>query len=118
MINLEKIFQKNDETYVSLINISFFLVLFGIQGLKVILGIIILFFLPSFLILKKIEMDNFDRIFIAALIGIGLFPTVVYHISMIVSSMRLSILIGAIILLTFGLFLNIKEIKSLILKND
>lgn len=85
---------------------GFFLVLFSIGGIVFLLGIFFLFFLPVYLVVKNFHLTKIEKIFYSGLIGWGLFPTVVYYLAILISSMRYSIGISFILLTGAGFVLN------------
>ena len=81
---------------IAVIAIIFF-VLFGIAGLRVSLGILLIS-LPIYLILNNFELEENEKIVFSILLGITLFPSLVYILGLAIS-FRISILIVFIILI-------------------
>ncbi len=82
-----------------------FAIPFGIAGLRVYLGFVIFFFLPSYLILRRCAFDEGERVFFAFFVGIGLFTTAVYFVGRIVPSFRISVFVTLVVLLALALSL-------------
>jgi len=108
MIKMESKFSKLFEEskfalLILAIIVAFFLIVFGITGAKVILGFILFFFLPTYLIFKNFDIEPEEKIAFSFFIGLGIFPTFVYYIGLLISSMRWSIAISFVLLLTIGI---------------
>ena len=86
---------------------AFFFILFGITGVRVILGFILLFFLPPYLIFKNFDLPLVEKIAFSFFIGLGVFPTCVYYLGLLFSSMRLAIVVSFILLIGVGIIFNL-----------
>ncbi len=88
-------------------------VLFGMTGLRTLVAMLLFFFLPAYLILKKFDFEENERVFFAFFIGIGLFSTLVFYVGRIVPSFRAATAIAfiALIALPFA-FKMFKKKKS------
>jgi len=95
-----------------LIVLAFFFWLFKLNGLLIIAGIFLFFFLPYYIIMKNLDLTQPEKIFFSFFIGWGLFPTVVYYLAIVLSSMKLSVLVSFLLLLTISLILNWKLSKN------
>ena len=100
---------KKTTTIVTLsIILLFSFILFGLTGVRTILGILILLFLPFYLILNNFNLDELEKIFFSFFIGIALFPLFVWYLNKIVPSLRVTIILTFIILISISLFLRRK----------
>lgn len=72
--------------------------IFGFAGLRTILGIIIIMFLPFYLIFDNFNISQGEKIVFAFFASIVLFPSLVYWLGFVVS-FRLSIFIIFVMLL-------------------
>jgi hypothetical protein len=84
----------------------FFLIFFKFTGLRLLLGIIFIFILPVYLILDYLKFSSLERIIYSFFLGMGIIPTLVYYMGLVIS-FRLSIIIALIIL--FGTWFFIKR---------
>jgi hypothetical protein len=80
------------------------LYLFGITGGRTLLGIVLFFFLPFYLILRRFAFEQDEKIFFAFFIGIGIFSTLVFYVGRVVPSFRASAAIAfvALVLISFA----------------
>lgn len=92
--------------FLFLIAAAFFFILFGITGVRVILGFVLLFFLPTYLIFKNFDLPMMEKIAFSFFIGLGVFPTCVYYLGLLFSSMRLAIAISFILLMAIAIIFN------------
>lgn len=90
---------------------AFFFTLFGITGVRTILGLLLLFFLPPYLIFKNFNLPLGEKIAFSFFIGLGVFPTCVYYLGLLFSSMRLAILISFILLMAVAIIFNLAHSK-------
>jgi len=84
----------------------FFFILFGITGARTVLGILLLFSLPPYLIFKNFDLPLLEKVAFSFFIGLGIFPTCVYYLGLLFSSMRLAILISFILLMAIAIAFN------------
>lgn len=87
-------------------------ILFGFTGLKTVAGLLVLFILPAYMILDNFDLETGEKLFFSFFIGIGIFPLLVWYANRIVPSLRVSILITAIVVILLGLFLKFKKGKK------
>ena len=73
--------------------------LFGITGIRTLAAVLIFFFLPFYLILRRFQLDGDEKIFFAFFMGIGLFSTIVFYVGRVIPSFRLATAIAFIGLL-------------------
>ena len=107
----EKIKENQFVVFLFLIAAAFFLILFGITGLRTFLGFVLLFFLPTYLIFKNFDLEPEEKIAFSFFIGLGVFPTCAYYLGLLFSSMILAILISFILLMAIAIIFNLKYSK-------
>jgi len=73
--------------------------LFGLTGVRTLAAIALFFFLPFYLILRKVNVEPDEKVFFAFFIGIGLFSVIVFYIGRIIPSYRLDVGIAFALLL-------------------
>ena len=102
------IFEKNKLT---LIVLALFLIfaayLFGITGAVFVLGLVCVFIIPIYLILKKVDIDEEDRRFFSFFIGVGIVPIPAYYLGILFNSFRTGIIVSIILFYIVGISLNI-----------
>ena len=79
----------------------FFYFILGFSGMMAVLGIILLFIVPFYLILDNFNLGQDEKIIFSFFIGVGIFPAIVYWLGMIIS-FRLAILITFAVLIVVG----------------
>ncbi|MBI2101442.1 hypothetical protein HYT53_02425 [Candidatus Woesearchaeota archaeon] len=79
----------------------FFFAALGITGLRTIAGTILLFILPAYLILNNFDLSAQEKIVFAFFIGVGIFPSVVYLLGLVIS-LRAAIAITFILLIVIA----------------
>ena len=84
--------------------LAFSLVFLGFTGLRTIAGLLIVAYLPTYLILDTLNIQKGEKIIFSIFISAGLFPGIVYWLGTMIS-FRLSILIAFIIAMALALFL-------------
>lgn len=104
-IKLVKINTKNITLAALALLLLFFLIRFSTEGFTTIAGFLIIS-LPIYYILKP--FDNLERLFFAFFIAIGIFPTVVYPLALIMG-LKLSIALTFILFLIIGYLVNKKK---------
>ena len=80
---------------------SFSFIFLGFTGFKTIFGMLLVFFLPFYLILDNFDLSRSEKVIFAFFIGAGIFPAIVYWLGVFIS-FRLAILITLIILLVIA----------------
>lgn len=63
----------------------------GISGAMLIAGMLLLFMLPTYLIMRKLSLDAREKIFLSFFVGFGAFPILVYYANKIIPSLKWSI---------------------------
>jgi apolipoprotein N-acyltransferase len=84
---------------VILVLIALFSFMFlGFVGFKVLFGMILVFFLPFYLILDNFNLTRGEKIIFSFFIGLGVFPSIVYWLAIFIL-FKLSIVITFVILM-------------------
>ena len=97
----------NDKTTAAIILILialFSFIFLGFTGFKVIFGMLLVFFLPFYLILDNFNLSRGEKVVFSFFIGIGIFPAIVYWIGTLIS-FRISILVTFFLLIAIGFLL-------------
>lgn len=97
----------NDKITIAIILILialFSFIFLGFIGFKVIFGMLIVFFLPFYLILDNFDLSKDEKIFFAFFIGVGAFPAIVYWMGVFIS-FRLAILVTFVLFILVGLII-------------
>ena len=81
-----------------IIILVFFYFILGFSGMMAVLGIILLFIFPSYLILDNFDLEQDEKLIFSFFIGVGVFPAITYWLGLLIS-FRVSIFITFIILL-------------------
>jgi apolipoprotein N-acyltransferase len=79
----------------------FFYFILGFSAMMSVLGIILLFIVPMYLILDNFELGQDEKIVFSFFLGVGIFPAITYWLGMIIS-FRISILITFVVLVGAG----------------
>jgi len=87
----------------------FSFIFLGFIGFKVIFGMLLVFFLPFYLILDKFDLSRSEKVIFALFLGFGLFPVIVYWLGVLIS-FRLAITVSFVLLILAGFL--IKKIKK------
>ena len=80
----------------------------GITGARTIIGSLLLFFIPCYLLLNKVGLPADEKIIFSFFLGIGLFPSLVYYLGFFVG-VRKAIIVVFVILLVMGIIINRKR---------
>lgn len=80
-------------------------VIFGMVGVRTVAAMAAFFFLPFYLLLRKLSIESDEKVFFAFFIGLGVFSTVVFYFGRIVPSFRISVAAAFITLLLLPLIL-------------
>lgn len=87
----------------------FSFIFFGFTGFKVIFGILLVFFLPFYLIFNNFELSRSEKVIFSFFIGVGIFPSFVYWLGVLIS-FKLAVLITFVLLILVVIL--IKKIKK------
>ena len=102
----------DDKTTIEIILILialFSFIFLGFTGFKVIFGMLLVFFLPFYLILDNFSLSRSEKIIFSFFIGIGIFPAIVYWLGVLIS-FKLAILIAFVLLVL--IYFIIKKLKK------
>ena len=64
---------------------SFSYLILGLSGAVSILGIMLFFVLPTYLIMQNFNIDQDEKIIFSFFAGVGIFPSIAYYLGMIMS---------------------------------
>jgi|TARA_Y100000310_G_C20703189_1_gene831999 apolipoprotein N-acyltransferase len=76
----------------------FFYFILGFSGMMAVLGIILLFIVPFYLILDNFDLSQDEKIVFSFFIGVGIFPAIVYWLGMIISFSLAILIIFAVLI--------------------
>jgi len=82
--------------------LAFSFAIFGISGVRVVLGIVFIT-IPFYFILNNFQLSDSEKFVFSLLFGITIFPSLVYLLGFLIS-FKLSILIVFLIMITVGIF--------------
>ena len=92
-----------------IIALAFFFIL-GITGLLVALGFMIGYIFVFYLILNNFELDMSEKIIFSFFISIGIFPSIVYLLGLVIS-FRIAIAVTFVLLIFIGYLIK-KQLKK------
>lgn len=78
--------------------LAFFYMILGASGMIAILGIVLFFVVPFYLILNNFELEQDEKLVLSFFIGVGIFPSIVYWLGIFIS-FRISIFITFAVLI-------------------
>ena len=79
--------------------LAFFYFVLGFSGMMTALGIMLLFMLPTYLILNNFDLEQDEKMVFSFFIGIGIFPAIAYWLGMIIS-FRIAIFLSFMLLIS------------------
>src|SRR3989338_4339185 len=79
----------------------FFYLMLGFSAMTAVLGIIILFIAPIYLVLDSFDLEQDEKLVFSFFLGAGIFPSIVYWMALFIS-FRASILITFAVLIAAG----------------
>ncbi len=82
----------------------FSFIFLGFTGFRVIFGMLLVFFLPFYILLGRFGLSRGERMVFSLFIGIGVFPSIVYWLGVFMS-FRLAIVVTFVVLMIVALFL-------------
>ena len=85
--------------------------MFGFVAVKTLVAMIVVFFLPYYFILKN-WFENDEAVFLSFFFGFGITPLLVYYLNMIIPSLRITILVTAILVYLVAILLQFKASKK------
>ena len=80
--------------------------LFGIAGLRTVGFMLLIYFLPSYLIIRKLSIEKDEKVFFSFFIGIAMFPLLVWYLNRVVPSLRVAMIVMFVLSIGAGLFIN------------
>ena len=86
---------------VIIVTLVFFYFILGFSGMMTSLGIMLLFILPTYLMLNNFNLEQDEKIVFSFFIGVGIFPSITYWLGILIS-FRIAILITFLLLLITG----------------
>lgn len=102
----------DDKTTVGIILVLialFSFIFLGFTGFKVIFGMLLVFFLPFYLILDNFNLSRSEKIIFSFFIGVGIFSAIVYWLGVFMS-FRLAIAVAFVLLMIVGIL--IKKVRK------
>ena len=81
-----------------------FYIILGFSGMMTVLGIMLFFILPMYLILDNFNLQQDEKIIFSFFLGVGIFPSMVYWLGTVIS-LRLAMSITFILLIILGFVL-------------
>lgn len=100
-----KLDTKNTAILILIIIGIFSFTVLGVTGFKTIMGVLVLFLVPSYLILNKTHLLTDEKIIFSFFLSIGFFPSIVYYLGLFIG-VRKAIIAAFIVLLITGLIMN------------
>jgi hypothetical protein len=96
------------------------LFLFGVVGLKFIIGAMLIFIVPTYILLYSAELETDEKLILAIMLGIGIFSFLVYGLDVLVRSLKSDIIIIFLFVSLGGylLYMNKKKRQSQSAKKD
>ena len=99
-----KLPSKDDLGFIAIVVVIvliFFYIILGFSGMMSALGIILLFIVPTYLILNNFDLGQDEKIVFSFFIGVGIFPSIVYWLGIFIS-LKIAIFISFIVLVVVG----------------
>ena len=87
-------------------------VLLGIIGLVSMLIMIVLFFLPMFLIINNLDLEADEKVFFSIFISLAMFSLAAWYVNRIIYSLRISVIAASLLLALAGLGVGFYNKKS------
>ena len=114
-MNLPKIENIGFMGIIVLIILAFFYMILGASGMMAVLGIVLFFVVPFYLMLNNFELEQDEKLVFSFLIGVGLFPSLVYWLGIFISfkvSIFITFAIYIIVAYLFSKFLGRSHLRS------
>ena len=89
--------------------LAFFYFVLGFSGMMTALGVMLLFMLPTYLILNNFDLEQDEKIIFSFFIGVGIFPAIAYWLGMLIP-FRIAIFITFAMLIAASF--TIKKLKK------
>ena len=107
---MDKLSVKGMSIGVLIVILLFSFIVYGFSGMKVVLVLLVLFFLPFFLILNNFDFELSEKIMFALFLSLGTYSTLVYWLGFLVGSLKVSSIVSALILV--GIAYLIKVVRK------
>jgi apolipoprotein N-acyltransferase len=104
-----KIDDKLTIAVILLLILLFSISFLGFTGLRVLFGIILVFFLPFYIILDNFDLSRGEKVTFSFFIGVGIFPAIAYWLGVFMS-FKLAIILTFVLLCAVGIM--IKKLKG------
>lgn len=85
--------------------ILFFALIFGLTGLKVMVGVSFFLFLPIYLILNNFDLKTEEKVIFSIFLGFGIYSSLVYLLGRLFGSIRISMAVTFILLIIIAFLL-------------
>ena len=82
----------------------FFYLMLGFSAMTAVLGIIILFIAPIYLVLDSFDLEQDEKLVFSFFLGAGIFPSIAYWMALFIS-FKVSILLTFVVLVVFGILI-------------
>ncbi len=73
--------------------------LFGATGVRTVAAMVVFFFLPFYLLIRKTDIEADEKVFFAFFIGLGMFSTIVFYFGRAIPSFRISVAVAFVFLM-------------------
>ncbi|MFH0979306.1 MAG: hypothetical protein V1837_08485 [Candidatus Woesearchaeota archaeon] len=87
-------------------------ILFGWTGIMTVLGMLILYFVPAYIVLRNLDLDNLELLVFSFFLGFGLFPIITYYINKLVGSLRVSVFLTFVVIVAVGVIIRVTKKKT------
>ena len=98
---------KEGHIYIFLLVVIVFFAayLFKLTGVKSLVVFILVFSLPVYLIISKLNLDMTEKAIFSLFLGIGLFPLAVFYVNRILPSFRIATIVVFIVAILVGIII-------------
>ena len=97
-MNLPKVENIGFIGIVIVVMLTFFYFILGFSAMMTVLGIIIIFIVPLYLILDNFDLRQDEKIVFSFFLGVGIFPSITYWLGIFIS-FKIAILVTFVILI-------------------
>jgi len=88
-------------------------VIMGFAGLRVLAVMMLLFIVPTYLILNSLKLECGEQFFFALFLGLIVMPLGTFYLNLFIASMKASAIIFWLLMVGVGIFLFLRKKKSL-----
>jgi len=88
---------------------AYVFMILSLPGLRTFLAAMLLFMLPTYLILDRYDFTDGEKLMFSFFIGIGVFSALVYNLSLLIGSIRISMALVFVVLVGLGIYLKLKR---------